>query len=420
MPPRLDNVAFGIQQLYCSGVEGPLADLCQRVCKAGRYRAMSAAVSPTKAAITLRMKTHAVVVHGDVYVDHPRNVPTQHISTDTKATSKRPGGNSMVVVSAVSPFLDRYRVAIAKSSMMLTPAQQSNLLAICGAIVDTSAPDRQRATIARLSSARGINQLFPFLCQFLATHQQSPVDFQNLALQSSLVDLVGAFLRSDCLRPQIPFYFFKQLLPSLVSCMVYHPLGLPSARLAATQVSKPSSTLFGALPETRCDDHWRVRERAAETLASICHHVDFGTIRVELVTHCAQVLKSVWSTTLETVPPKSTAALPLPTFYGVLVGLRALGRTAVDVIVPLVPTFLKRLERQRSDDDGVRQTQQLIHELAHVAQSKPLTSASALVAAAAADPWLHIHQHLSTKTRLSDPYPSRAHGQLCLMADMFL
>ncbi|KAJ2799639.1 histone H4-like TAF Taf6, SAGA complex subunit [Coemansia furcata] len=121
--------------------------------------------------------------------------------------------------------------------------------------------------------------------------------------------------------------YMHQLIPSLLTCLV-------SKRLC----------------ESYTEDHWSLRDGAAEQIAEICQQ--FGQSYHTLQARIARTLLRAFLD-----PTK-----PLTTHYGAIVGLTKLGVSIVKVLVlPNIKTYMSLLDAEMEKRDN----QQLINDGAH-------------------------------------------------------
>jgi len=148
-------------------------------------------------------------------------------------------------------------------------------------------PRLQRLALASLATDPGLHPLAPYFTQLVEGEVRGGTrDLERLHAMLSLARALLANPHVD-LGP-----YLHQLMPSVLTCVVFHPLGAPG------------------------QDHWALRDAAARLLAAICEaHAEPGLNLLPRV--CRTLVKAVVD-----------RAKPLPTHYGAVAALAALGPKA--------------------------------------------------------------------------------------------
>lgn len=163
---------------------------------------------------------------------------------------------------------------------------------------------QQHACLLSLSEEPGLNQLLPYFTLYVRESVHSSL--KNLPFLFSLMRLSRALLTNPHLEIEP---YLHQLLPPVLTCLV-------GKRLCA----KPK------------DDHWALRDFAAELIADICCR--FGKNYTTLQPRITKTLTSALT----------DRARPLTTHYGAIVGLGALGVHVVDLLLlPHIGDYSKPL-----------------------------------------------------------------------------
>ena len=146
----------------------------------------------------------------------------------------------------------------------------------------------------------GLYQLLPYFTQFIA--EELSRNLHNRNLLHALMRMAGCLMQSKYLKVEP---YLQQLVPSILTCIVGKQL-----------CTEPT------------EDHWAVREYAADLLKLLC--AQHGTTYPQLQPRITRTLLKAWLD-----PSKS-----LPTHYGCLVALSKLGHATVkSVVIPYVAAY---------------------------------------------------------------------------------
>jgi transcription initiation factor TFIID subunit 6 len=187
-------------------------------------------------------------------------------------------------------------------------------------------PEASLAALKSLEQDAGLQQLLPYLLQFVAEGvvknlRSSPVLLLLMKAVSSLIKNQYLFIEP----------YLHQLMPPVLTCLV-------GKRLS----------------DARDDaQHWLIRDEAASIIAALCSA--YGTVYNNMVPRIAKtMLKAL------TDPDK-----PLTTHYGAIVGIAALGPQAVDtLLIPLLPDYHAALSVQQ----GGRERDKVVRALERCAE----------------------------------------------------
>lgn len=163
----------------------------------------------------------------------------------------------------------------------------------------------KKAALKSMRFDGGLNQLVPYLTQFIAdevTHHML-----DLPLLRSLMKLARCLLTNPHLHIEP---YLHQLMPWILTCLV-------GRRLCANPL----------------DDHWSLRDYCASLIALVCEKFgdDYRSLQPRITKTLTRAL----------LDPKR----PLTTHYGAIVGLQALGQHVTrTLILPHITPYLKLLE----------------------------------------------------------------------------
>ncbi|KAJ2486884.1 histone H4-like TAF Taf6, SAGA complex subunit [Coemansia sp. RSA 2050] len=173
-----------------------------------------------------------------------------------------------------------------------------------------------------ISIDAGIHQLVTYFVQYIAMAVKN--NLNNLETLRTAMAVAKALRRNPNLFVEP---YMHQLIPSLLTCLV-------SKRLC----------------ESYTEDHWSLRDGAAEQIAEICQQ--FGQSYHTLQARIARTLLRAFLD-----PTK-----PLTTHYGAIVGLTKLGLSIVKVLVlPNIKTYMSLLDAEMEKRDN----HQLINDGTH-------------------------------------------------------
>ncbi|KAJ2897907.1 histone H4-like TAF Taf6, SAGA complex subunit [Coemansia aciculifera] len=222
----------------------------------------------------------------------------------TKAPQKQDGVETIPLVKHVlSKELQLYFECITESLVSPDPLVKSTAL-------------------ESISIDAGIHQLVTYFVQYIAVTVKN--NLSNLDALHTAMSVAKALRRNSNLFVEP---YMHQLIPSLLTCLV-------SKRLC----------------EHYTEDHWSLRNDAAEQIAEICQQ--FGQAYHTLQARIARTLLRAFLD-----PTK-----PLTTHYGAIVGLTKLGVSITKVLVlPNVKTYMTLLDAEMEKHDN----QQLVNDGAH-------------------------------------------------------
>lgn len=170
-------------------------------------------------------------------------------------------------------------------------------------------PDVSNAALNSLASDAGLQQLLPYLLQFIA--EGVPRNLRVAAKLLTLMKAMTALLRNPYLYVEP---YLHQMMPPVLTCLV-------GKRLA----EQPGDSV-----------HWEVRQEAAAIVAAIC--ASYGSVYGSLVPRIAKTLLRAWL----------DADKPLTTHYGAIAGIAALGPQAIDsLLLPHIESYLTALRPEQ-------------------------------------------------------------------------
>eukprot|EP00761_Pharyngomonas_kirbyi_P000328 gb/GECH01000328.1/.p1 GENE.gb/GECH01000328.1/~~gb/GECH01000328.1/.p1 ORF type:complete len:572 (+),score=78.98 gb/GECH01000328.1/:1-1716(+) len=145
--------------------------------------------------------------------------------------------------------------------------------------------EMRRIALETLATTPGVHQLLPYFCRFVV--DEVAANLRSLDTLCNLMELVRALLANPHVHIEL---YLHQLMPAILTCLV-------GKRLCHKDY----------------EDHWRLRDMAAEIVASICR--SYGTAYHTLQ---PRITKTMLHAFLDTERPHTT-------HYGAIVGLTALG-----------------------------------------------------------------------------------------------
>lgn len=161
-----------------------------------------------------------------------------------------------------------------------------------------------QAALSAMASDPGLHQLMPYFCQFIA--KQIADNLQNLSLLTRILNMVHCLL----LNPHIHVdQYLHNIIPAVLTCLV-------GKRLC----------------ESPTENHWALRDHAAELVALICHRWgrEYATIQPRIVKTLLHAFLNMKK--------------PLTTHYGSVVGLSSLGaHTRQLLLLPNLDRYFKYL-----------------------------------------------------------------------------
>ncbi|KAI0225268.1 histone H4-like TAF Taf6, SAGA complex subunit [Massospora cicadina] len=170
-------------------------------------------------------------------------------------------------------------------------------------------PHLRESVFELIRKVPGLHQLLPHFTQFIT--EKVKKNMRNLTILSSMLSFVEAILANPHFHVEP---YLHQLLPSLLSCLLGHPIG-------------------GNGPPDEGLTPWKVRRRAGELIAGICHQ--YGA---QYPTMQPRVTKTLLRALFD--PKKS-----LPTVYGAVLGLGFLGsRRVAHILCPNLGALGPRLQ----------------------------------------------------------------------------
>ncbi|KAI8322187.1 hypothetical protein GQ54DRAFT_156980 [Martensiomyces pterosporus] len=173
-------------------------------------------------------------------------------------------------------------------------------------------PVVKSTALESISIDAGIHQLVTYFVQYIAETVKN--NMHSLEALKTAMAVARAIRRNPNLFVEP---YMHQLIPSLLTCLV-------SKKLC----------------ESYTDDHWSLRDGAADQIAEICEQ--FGRSYHTLQTRIARTLLRAFLD-----PTK-----PLTTHYGAVVGLTKLGVSIIKVLVlPNIKTYMSLLDAEMSKDN---------------------------------------------------------------------
>ncbi|KAH3756831.1 transcription initiation factor TFIID complex 60 kDa subunit [Pelomyxa schiedti] len=170
------------------------------------------------------------------------------------------------------------------------------------------------AALNSLKSDRGTAQLLPYFTRFVADEVTN--NLRNLPVLTNLMRMVEALLISSHLHTEL---YLHQFMPAILTCIVGKKLC-----------------------ESPHENHWGLRDYASSLVALVCRR---------------------YGNTYPTIQPRMAKALlrafldrgkPLPTHYGAVVGISALGSSAVQLLlIPHIADYTRALESDLNNPDAI-------------------------------------------------------------------
>eukprot|EP00740_Mantoniella_antarctica_P007300 CAMPEP_0181350554 /NCGR_PEP_ID=MMETSP1106-20121128/1324_1 /TAXON_ID=81844 /ORGANISM="Mantoniella antarctica, Strain SL-175" /LENGTH=503 /DNA_ID=CAMNT_0023463027 /DNA_START=148 /DNA_END=1656 /DNA_ORIENTATION=- len=162
-----------------------------------------------------------------------------------------------------------------------------------------------RAALASLATDAGLHQLMPYFVQFV--QEEVAKSLKNLARLRALVCTVHSLVSNPAIHAEL---YLHHLMPSVVTCMV-------AKRLSASPT----------------EDHWSLRIQAAGTMALVCRKFGGAYPTIQ-----PRITRTLLRAMLD-------AGKPLPTHFGAISGLSALGPRVVRLLIlPNLKQYLEVLE----------------------------------------------------------------------------
>ncbi|CCI40729.1 unnamed protein product [Albugo candida] len=188
---------------------------------------------------------------------------------------------------------------------VLTEEMQVFYSKLTEAIKQQTDLELQRAAFHSISQDPGMRQLLPYVSRFV--YQEVKNSNRDLAILVSLMRVCRCLLVNPHLRIEL---YLHQLLPALLSCVLGHQLC-----------------------ENAAENHWALRDHAAQLIATICKK--YGETYAKLQ---ARVSKTYHLAI-------SDPHCPFSTQYGAINGLMYLGPLVMEkLLFPNLPMYYKRLE----------------------------------------------------------------------------
>lgn len=186
------------------------------------------------------------------------------------------------------------------------------------ATIKSKQEEKVKAVLESIINDAGIHALVPYFAQFVSdevTH-----NLKDLQLLTYLMYLIRAMLDSVHLHIEP---YLHQLMPSILTCLV-------GKRLCET-------------PE---ENHWLLRDYAAELVAIVCQRYRDAYKSLQ-----PRVTKTLLQAFMD--PTK-----PLTTHYGAIKGLAALGINVVELLLlPNVASYMKVLEPELQSTNPIKQAE---------------------------------------------------------------
>eukprot|EP01137_Pigoraptor_chileana_P019991 Opistho-2@81792 len=185
---------------------------------------------------------------------------------------------------------------------------------ITQALLDTAGPDEPRqAALECLKTDPGLHQLLPYFCQFVL--EKVTERLRDLPVLILLMRAVQALFANQSLFLEP---YLHQIMPAILTCLV------------------------GKLGLRQMEDHWSLRDLAANTVETICRK--YGDKYDTLQRRIAKTLSGAMKDDK-----------PLGVRYGAIVGLSALGPEAVrELVLPHVQSIAESLDDRNPDAYHVR------------------------------------------------------------------
>lgn len=177
--------------------------------------------------------------------------------------------------------------------------------------------DALATALESLATDTGLNQLVPYFVQLVT--DETTANIRNLTVLNNLIRMVRALVSNTSLSIEP---YLHQIMPPVITCMV-------AKRLSASPT----------------EDHWSLRDAAASVLAFIVRR--FGGAYPNIQPRITRTLLRAF------LDPSR----PLPTHYGAIIGLSALGpRVVRAILLPNLPSYLAllmpELEPAAGGEDG--------------------------------------------------------------------
>jgi transcription initiation factor TFIID subunit 6 len=223
-----------------------------------------------------------------------RGVEARPVSLSASALAS--GGAGVQVLQPIQHQLSKELQLYFDKVVLLVKAPAPATVASSSAVnrsVEEDRPKLLRAAYESLSSDPGIHPLAPYFAKFVSDEVASSL--KSLTMLESLLSLVSSLLSN----PHIEWeHYIHQLLPPILTCLVAKSLG--------------SHAL---------DDHWAIRDAAAAVVGKVCARFNESFYNVR-----PRISKTLVKAFLD-------SAKPLPTHYGAVIGLSALGHASVSLLL---------------------------------------------------------------------------------------
>jgi len=172
-------------------------------------------------------------------------------------------------------------------------------------------PEIRKAALNSLKSDAGIHQLVPYFCRFVG--EKVGKNLRNLDVLWTAMRVADSLLNNPNLFIEP---YLDVLMPAIMTCLVSH-------NLCSNQ---------------KKDDHWSLREFAAQLISLICSR--YGEAYATLQPRIAKTVLRAFLDPLK----------PMPSHYGAVLGLGALGRESVRVLlIPNVKPYGQLLQTQLNE-----------------------------------------------------------------------
>ena len=195
---------------------------------------------------------------------------------------------------------------------------------ISTSITDESTTDAVRsAALASLRKDPGLHQLLPYFVQFIS--EKTTHGLRSLFTLTQMMSLTHALLENDSffIEPYV-----SSLIPPILTCLIGKHLGSSSSD-----------------PHSQTPAHYALRDLSASLMKLVCKR--FGdsshTLKPRLTRTCLKHFLD--------------PAKPLPTHYGSIIGLAAIGgREAVRVLILPNTKLYEKVIRPEIEDEGPRKS----------------------------------------------------------------
>ncbi|PUU84313.1 hypothetical protein B9Z19DRAFT_1013826 [Tuber borchii] len=256
----------------------------------------------------------------------PQNPTPSEAARLSETTPKGASSNTTLsIASTLNPTTNETVTIKPLVKHVLSKELQLYFERISTSITDESTPDAVRnAALASLRKDPGLHQLLPYFVQFIS--EKTTHGLRSLFTLTQMMSLTHALLENDSffIEPYV-----SSLIPPILTCLIGKHLGSSSSD-----------------PHSQTPAHYALRDLSASLMRLVCKR--FGdsshTLKPRLTRTCLKYFLD--------------PAKPLPTHYGSIIGLAAIGgREAVRVLILPNTKLYEKVIRPEIEDEGPRKSE---------------------------------------------------------------